>query len=161
MMWYPSKRFGGMAEWLKALVLKTSRAQALVGSNPTSSAMHSGPVARFERRGFSFSHAFVFSDADDPPRHRAPPSTFFHRPASISYRGPMHAEGGAHIKREEGRAVPAPRHGAPAAPSRGGARGTPRLVRPPPPGPACGGNVEARKGACAARAGRVIYILAA
>lgn len=52
------------------------------------------PRRAFRAAGFSFSHAFVFSDADDPPRHRAPPSTFFHRPASISYRGPMHAEGG-------------------------------------------------------------------
>lgn len=34
-------RHGGMAEWLKALVLKTSRAKALVGSNPTSSATDS------------------------------------------------------------------------------------------------------------------------
>ena len=44
-MWYPSMRFGGMAEWLKALVLKTSRVKALVGSNPTSSARLFYPVS--------------------------------------------------------------------------------------------------------------------
>ena len=43
--------FGGMAEWLKALVLKTSRAKALVGSNPTSSAKYS---TRPLWAGFSF-----------------------------------------------------------------------------------------------------------
>lgn len=42
-----------MAEWLKALVLKTSRQQCLVGSNPTSSAAgwngsHIGKSARLE-----------------------------------------------------------------------------------------------------------------
>ncbi len=44
-VWYPSMRFGGMAEWLKALVLKTSRVKALVGSNPTSSARCFYPVS--------------------------------------------------------------------------------------------------------------------
>ena len=32
-------RRGGMAEWLKAAVLKTARVKALVGSNPTSTAI--------------------------------------------------------------------------------------------------------------------------
>ena len=32
------KLFGGMAEWLKAAVLKTVECQSSVGSNPTSSA---------------------------------------------------------------------------------------------------------------------------
>ena len=36
--------FGGMAEWLKAAVLKTVVPQGTVGSNPTSSARISKPV---------------------------------------------------------------------------------------------------------------------
>lgn len=35
--------FGGMAEWLKAAVLKTVVPQGTVGSNPTSSAKSFGP----------------------------------------------------------------------------------------------------------------------
>ena len=40
-------RFGGMAEWSKALVLKTSEVQASVGSNPTPSASNSSDELRW------------------------------------------------------------------------------------------------------------------
>ena len=42
-MIYSSGQLGGVAEWLKAAVLKTVECQSSVGSNPTSS-------ARFKRR---------------------------------------------------------------------------------------------------------------
>ncbi len=37
--------FGGVAEWLKAAVLKTVECQSSVGSNPTSSAIIHGEMA--------------------------------------------------------------------------------------------------------------------
>ena len=39
-----AKTLGGVVEWLMAPVLKTGRAQALVGSNPTPSALPLHPV---------------------------------------------------------------------------------------------------------------------
>src|SRR4030065_2825861 len=44
--WLYRKGYGGMAEWLKAAVLKTAEARASVGSNPTPSA-----TMRQDRRG--------------------------------------------------------------------------------------------------------------
>ena len=38
-MIYKSGCFGGVAEWLKAAVLKTVKCNSFVGSNPTSSAI--------------------------------------------------------------------------------------------------------------------------
>ena len=42
-IWYPTNLYGGMAEWLKAAVLKTVEPQGSVGSNPTSSARMLSP----------------------------------------------------------------------------------------------------------------------
>ena len=63
-IWYPCTRFrvqrvcatenikGGMAEWLKAAVLKTVEPQGSVGSNPTSSASKfHAPQGAFLLRG--------------------------------------------------------------------------------------------------------------
>ena len=46
----PPQYLGGVVEWLMAPVLKTGRAQALVGSNPTPSAFSQGdPLSMRER----------------------------------------------------------------------------------------------------------------
>ena len=49
-------KLGGMAEWTKAAVLKTVMAQAIVGSNPTPTAI----IDRDKRVGVDESGGLVF-----------------------------------------------------------------------------------------------------
>ena len=49
--------YGGMAEWLKAAVLKTVEPQGSVGSNPTSSAMN---AARPDRSSGLFDDGLIW-----------------------------------------------------------------------------------------------------
>ena len=110
-LWHPrdvqDARYGGVAEWSKAAVLKTVEPRGSVGSNPTASAMNSFRRLSSRRNCFSAERSWDTPPSRDP--NCSAQSSCAERARSGAYMGIEQAKGLVRHTRREGRLAQAPR----------------------------------------------------